>query len=37
MARSAREFIVRNFSFERLVLELDALYSELLQRKGTSH
>ena len=36
MARSAREFIVQNFSFERLVLEVDALYSELLQRKGSS-
>ncbi len=31
---SRHEFTVRNFSFERLVLEVDALYSELLQRKG---
>jgi glycosyltransferase involved in cell wall biosynthesis len=36
MARSAREFVVQNFSFERLVLEVDALYSELLQQNGRS-
>ena len=34
LAQNGREFIVRNFSFERLVREVDALYSELLQRKG---
>jgi glycosyltransferase involved in cell wall biosynthesis len=36
MARSGREFIVRNFSFERLVREVDALYTDLLQRAGGS-
>jgi L-malate glycosyltransferase len=37
LAQSAREFIIRNFSFERLVLEVDALYSELLQRTRGIH
>jgi L-malate glycosyltransferase len=37
LAQSAREFIVRNFSFERLVHDVDALYSELLRRKRGSH
>jgi glycosyltransferase involved in cell wall biosynthesis len=30
MAQSGHEFTVRNFSFERLVREVDELYSELL-------
>jgi len=37
LAQNAREFIVRNFSFERLVNEVDALYSELLRQKRGSH
>jgi glycosyltransferase involved in cell wall biosynthesis len=37
LAQSAREFIVRNFSFERLVHDVDALYSELLRSKRGSH
>jgi glycosyltransferase involved in cell wall biosynthesis len=34
MAQSGHEFTIRNFSFERLVREVDALYTELLQRSG---
>ncbi len=34
MALSGHEFLVQNFSFERLVSEVDALYTELLQRAG---
>jgi glycosyltransferase involved in cell wall biosynthesis len=37
MAQRGHEFTVRNFSFERLVREVDALYSELLQRSGGNH
>lgn len=37
MGRSGREFIVRNFSFDRLVHEVDALYTELLLQAGRSH
>jgi L-malate glycosyltransferase len=37
MARTGHEFTVQNFSFERLVREVDALYTELLQRGGGSH
>jgi L-malate glycosyltransferase len=37
MAQSAREFTIRNFSFERLVREVDALYTGLLQRGGGNH
>ena len=37
MAQSGHEFAVRNFSFERLVREVDALYTELLQRGGGNH
>ncbi|MGB8986694.1 MAG: glycosyltransferase [Candidatus Sulfotelmatobacter sp.] len=36
MAHSGHEFTVRNFSFERLVREVDELYSELLLRSGGS-
>jgi glycosyltransferase involved in cell wall biosynthesis len=36
MAQSGHEFTVRNFSFERLVREVDELYSELLLRSGGS-
>jgi glycosyltransferase involved in cell wall biosynthesis len=36
MAQNGHEFTVRNFSFERLVREVDELYSELL-RGGGSH
>jgi L-malate glycosyltransferase len=32
MGEAGREFVARNFSFERLVGEVDALYTELLQR-----
>jgi glycosyltransferase involved in cell wall biosynthesis len=34
MAQAGHEFAVRNFSFERLVREVDELYSELLPRSG---
>jgi glycosyltransferase involved in cell wall biosynthesis len=37
MAQSGHEFTVRNFSYERLVREVDALYTELLQRGGGNH
>jgi glycosyltransferase involved in cell wall biosynthesis len=37
MARAGQDFIVRNFSFERLVREVDALYTDLLQRAGRNH
>jgi glycosyltransferase involved in cell wall biosynthesis len=36
VAQNGREFTIRNFSFERLVREVDGLYSELL-RGGGSH
>jgi L-malate glycosyltransferase len=36
MGIRGREFIVRNFSFDRLVREVDALYTELLQQAGRS-
>jgi glycosyltransferase involved in cell wall biosynthesis len=36
IAGSGHEFTVRNFSFERLVCEVDELYSELLLRSGGS-
>jgi L-malate glycosyltransferase len=36
MAQSGQQFTIRNFSFERLVREVDELYSELL-RGGGSH
>jgi glycosyltransferase involved in cell wall biosynthesis len=32
-----REFVVQNFSFERLVRELDALYTDLLREHGGNH
>jgi glycosyltransferase involved in cell wall biosynthesis len=34
LAQSGHEFAVRNFSFERLVHEVDRLYSELLPQSG---
>jgi L-malate glycosyltransferase len=34
MAQKGHEFTIRNFSFERLVREVDALYTELLNRGG---
>ena len=37
MAQSGREFTIRDFSFERLVSEVDALSTELLQRGGGNH
>ncbi len=37
MAENGHEFAVREFSFDRLVREVDALYSELLQRSGGDH
>jgi L-malate glycosyltransferase len=36
IAESGHEFVVRNFSFERLVREVEELYSELLLRRGGS-
>ena len=35
VAQSGHEFTVRNFSFERLVREVDELYSELLRGGGS--
>ncbi len=37
MAQAGHQFVVQNFSFERLVREVDALYSELLQPRGGRH
>jgi hypothetical protein len=34
MAQNGHEFTVRNFSFERLVREVDALYTDLLPHGG---
>jgi glycosyltransferase involved in cell wall biosynthesis len=34
LAENGRAFTIRNFSFERLVRDVDALYTELLQRTG---
>jgi len=34
MAKNGHEFVAQNYSFERLLREVDALYSELLQRSG---
>lgn len=36
LAQAGHEFTVRNFSFERLVQDLDALYTELLSEKRRS-
>ena len=36
LAQAGQEFTVRNFSFERLVQEVDALYTDLLSDKGRS-
>jgi glycosyltransferase involved in cell wall biosynthesis len=35
MAQSGQQFTIRNFSFERLVREVDELYSELLKGGGS--
>jgi glycosyltransferase involved in cell wall biosynthesis len=32
-----REFVAQNFSFERLVREVDALYTDLLREHGGNH
>ena len=37
IAQNVREFTIRNFSFERLVREVDELYTELLQPLGGNH
>src|SRR5208282_1130214 len=37
MVQRGHEFTIQNFSFERLVREVDALYTELLQRGGGNH
>jgi glycosyltransferase involved in cell wall biosynthesis len=34
MARSGREFVTRHFSFDRLVHEVDELYTALLAKGG---
>jgi glycosyltransferase involved in cell wall biosynthesis len=34
LAQAGHEFAVRNFSFERLVQEVDSLYTDLLNEKG---
>jgi len=36
LAQAGHEFTARNFSFERLVQDIDALYTELLSDKGRS-
>jgi glycosyltransferase involved in cell wall biosynthesis len=36
LAQAGHEFAVRNFSFERFVQEVDALYTDLLSDKGRS-
>jgi len=36
LAQAGHEFTVRNFSFERLVQDVDALYTELLSEKRRS-
>jgi glycosyltransferase involved in cell wall biosynthesis len=37
LAENGHAFTIRNFSFERLVRDVDALYTELLQRGGGDH
>lgn len=37
LALNGHEFAIRNFSFERLVRDVDALYSELLHRNVRNH
>jgi glycosyltransferase involved in cell wall biosynthesis len=37
LAQAGHKHTVRNFSFERLVSDVDALYAELLRRKGRDH
>jgi glycosyltransferase involved in cell wall biosynthesis len=37
IAQSGREFTTRNFSFERLVREVDELYTELLRPLGRNY
>ena len=37
MGQRGQESTIRNFSFERLLREVDALYTELLQRGGGNH
>jgi len=37
IGQNGREFVVRNFSFERLVRQVDTLYTELLQENGGKH
>ena len=37
IAQAGHEVAIRNFSFERLVREVDELYTELLQRSGGNH
>ena len=34
MAESGKKVAVENYSFERLIREVDALYTELLRRRG---
>ena len=37
MAQNGHDFVTQNFSFERLVREVDTLYGELLERSGGNH
>ncbi len=37
LAKNAQELVIRNFSFDRLVRDVDALYNELLPRRGGNH
>jgi glycosyltransferase involved in cell wall biosynthesis len=36
LARNGQQYVRENFSYERLIGEVDALYTELLQRAGRS-
>jgi glycosyltransferase involved in cell wall biosynthesis len=37
IAKDSHQYVIENFSFGRLVREIDELYSELLQRKGVKN
>jgi glycosyltransferase involved in cell wall biosynthesis len=37
IANNAQRFAIENFSFERLIREIDELYTELLERSGGKH
>ena len=37
LAKGSHEFVIKNFSFERLVREVDEMYTDLLRRKGVTN